>query len=180
MPKTKTATTVEGHLMLDQILRFAPLLGPMIAAFFVGLGWFVAHRFNMARDRANKRHDMIVQYLLEAYRRLEKAANREDKTEEQAVAFESAVADIRLLGSLGQITETVNCLKAHVSGGGDTIDNVLSLLRDDLRKELGLSRVNHRLMIFRFVRDRSSEWRPGSFVETPVCHTSPVHAYKGP
>lgn len=168
--------------MLDQILRLAPLLGPMIAALVVVIGWYVVHRSNMARDRANKRHDMIVEYLLEAYRRLEKAANREDKTEEQAVAFESAVADIQLLGSPDQITKTVEYLEAHASVGGGTIDNVLSLLRDDLRKELGLSRVNHHhpLMIFRFVRDRSSEWRPGSFVETPVCRTSPVHACKGP
>jgi len=152
----------------------------MIAALVVVIGWYVAHSFNMVRDRANKRHDMIVEYLLEAYRRLEKAANREDKTEEQAVAFESAVADIQLLGNPDQITETVKYLKAYASVGGGTIDNVLSLLRDDLRKEFGLSRVNHSLIIFRFVRDRSSEWRPGSFVETPVCRTSPVHAYKGP
>ena len=166
--------------MFEQILHLAPLLGPMIAALVVVIGWYVAHRFNMARDRANKRHDMIVQYLLEAYRRLEKAANREDKTEKQAVAFESAVADIQLLGSPDQITETVKYLKAHASVGGGTIDNVLSLLRDDLRKELRLSRVNHPLMIFRFVRDRSSEWRPGSFTEIPICCTSPVHASKNP
>ncbi|MFC0696088.1 hypothetical protein [Paraburkholderia humisilvae] len=157
--------------MLDQTLPLTPLLSPMLAALVAVVGWYVVHRSNTARDHASKRHDLIVQYLLEAYRRLENAANREDKTEEQAVAFESAVADIQFLGSPDQITETVKYLKAHASVGGGTIDNVLSLLRNDLRKELGLSRVNHPLMIFRFVRDRSSEWRPGSFQENPVCRT---------
>ncbi|WP_153100317.1 hypothetical protein [Paraburkholderia hayleyella] len=160
--------------MLDQIVRLAPLIGPMIAALFVVIGWYVVHRSNMARDRANKRHDMIVQYLLEAYRRLETAANREDKTEEQAMAFESAVADIQLLGDLGQINETVKYLEAHASGRGATIDNVLSLLRDDLRKELGLSRVNRPLKIFRFVR----EWGCGDWRGNPVYRTSPVQTQK--
>lgn len=162
--------------MLDQTLRLAPLLSPVFAALVVGGGWFVAHRSH----RANKRHGLSVQYLLQAYRRLENAANREDKTDEQTVAFESAVADIQFLGRSDQIAETVKYLKEHASVGGRTIDNVLSLLRNDLRKKLGLSPVNHPLVTFGPARDRSSEWRPGRFQVTPVCRTTPVHAHKGP
>ena len=77
-------------------------LSPLVAV----IGWFIAHRFNVYRDRRNKSHDMIIQYLLEAYRRLEAAANRE-KVEEQAAAFESAIADIQLLGSIQQISVTM-------------------------------------------------------------------------
>jgi hypothetical protein len=75
---------------------------------------------------------MIVQYLLEAYRRLEAAANR-DKTEEQALAFESEIADIQLLGSSEQISATVKYLRSHASPDGAVIDEVLFLLRKDLR-----------------------------------------------
>lgn len=160
--------------MIDKIVRLAPLLGPMIASLFVVISWYVAHRSNMARDRANKRYDMIVQFLLEAYHRLEIAANREDKTKEQVIAFEPAVTDIQLLGNLGQMIETVKYLEAHASGGGGTIDNVLSLLRDDLRKEFGPSRVNHPLKIFRFGRD----WSGGDWRGNPICRTSPVQAQK--
>jgi len=140
--------------MLDQVERLAPLLGPLIAAAIAVLGWYVAHHFNTTRDRTNKRHDMITQYLLEAYRRLEMAANREDKTKEQAIAFESAIADIQLLGSQAEISETIQYLRAHASANGGNIDQLLCLLRNDLRQELGLSPVEEPPLIFRFVRDR--------------------------
>jgi len=160
--------------MQDQIVRLAPLLGPLIAAAVAVLGWYMAHRLNKARDRTNKRHDMITQYLLEAYRRLEMAANREDKTEEQAVAFESAIADIQLLGSQTQITATIQYLRAHASASGGTIDQVLCLLRDDLRKELRLSPVEESPKVFRFVRD----WGGGDWQGNPVCRTTPVRVKK--
>ncbi len=165
---------MQNMSILDQVVRLAPLLGPLIAASVAVIGWYMAHRFNTARDRTNKRNDMITQYLLEAYRRLEMAANREDKTEEQAIAFESAIADIQLLGSHAQISKTIQYLHAHASSKGGTIDQVLCLLRNDLRKELGLSPVEEPPIIFRFVRD----WGGGNWRGDPVCRTSPVRAEK--
>jgi len=94
---------------------------------------------------------MITQYLLEAYRRLEMAANREHMTDEQALAFESAIADIQLLGSPDQISTTFQYLDAYASTGGSA-NKVLCLLRDDLRKELGLSLVEKPPKMFRFTR----------------------------
>ena len=160
--------------MLDQVVRFAPILGPLIAAAIAVLGWYMAHHFNAARDRINKRHDMITEYLLEAYRRLEMAANREDKTEEQAIAFESAIADIQLLGSSAQISRTVQYLKTHASDGGGTIDQVLCLLRNDLRKELGLSLIEEPPIVFRFVRELDS----GDWQGNVVSRTKPVRSKK--
>ncbi len=160
--------------MLEQVVRLAPLLGPLIAAFIAVLGWYMAHRFNTARDRIIKRHDMITQYLLEAYRRLEMAANREDKSEDQAIAFESAIADIQLLGSPAQISTTVRYLEAHVSNDGSTIDEVLCLLRDDLRRELGLTPVEGQPRVFRFLRD----WGSGDWQGNPICRSAPVKANK--
>jgi hypothetical protein len=135
------------------------IFAPLIAALVAVVGWFAAHQFNVYRNRQNKRRDMIVQYLLEAYRRLEAAANR-DKTEEQALAFESAVADIQLLGSSEQISATVKYLRSHASPDGAVIDEVLCLLRNDLRKELGLTPPKGNPIIFRFERHYDSEnWK---------------------
>ncbi|MFI4940891.1 MAG: hypothetical protein ACHP7O_11200, partial [Burkholderiales bacterium] len=132
---------------------------------------FVAHQFNVYRDRKNKRRDMIVQYLLEAYRRLESAAHRE-KTEEQAIAFESAVADIQLLGTFMQISAMVKCANALASSGGTgtTIDEVLRVLRNNLRKELGLSALESTPVIFRFERHLDS----GNWKGEVVPRTDPV------
>lgn len=71
----------------------------LVPAIVAVVGWFMAHQFNSYRDRVNKRRELRIQYLLEAYRRLESAANRPNKTEKQALDFESAVADIQLLGT---------------------------------------------------------------------------------
>ena len=153
------------------------LITPILAAIFAPLvaviGWFVAHQFNVYRDRRNKRHDMIVQYLLEAYRRLESAANRE-KTEEQAFAFESAVADIQLLGSVEQISTTIKYLHAHTLSQGAIIDEVLCLLRNDLRKELRLSPAKSNPVIFRFER----KWDSGNWKGETVSRTEHVRSAK--
>jgi hypothetical protein len=56
-----------------------PLLLPLIvtAALAIG-GWYVVHRLSVNRDQQNKRRDLRIQYLIEAYRRLENSANRQD------------------------------------------------------------------------------------------------------
>ncbi len=49
--------------MLDtETLKYA------VPAIIVVVGWFVAHQFNVYRDRQNKRRDLRVNFLLDAYR----------------------------------------------------------------------------------------------------------------
>jgi hypothetical protein len=91
------------------IAAIALLLGP--------LGWYIAYRTTVRRDQLAKKRDLRIQYLIDAYRRLESAANR---TNAQTQELESAVADIQLFGSAEQITL------------------VRKSLRADLRKELDL------------------------------------------
>src|SRR5882762_7725137 len=99
-------------------------------------GWVVIHRLNERRDTNSKRRELRIQYLLEAYRRLEAAANRDTHNLAEAQgAFESAVADIQLLGTPQQIRSLVEYLHAHVASGSSNIDPILELLRADLRHE---------------------------------------------
>lgn len=95
----------------------------------------------------------VSKFLLDAYRRLESAANRRAKTEEQKVAFESAVADIQLLGTSEQVAATVSYLRQHATEGGAQIDEVLRLLRRDLRREVGLFGEVENAVVFRFTRE---------------------------
>lgn len=134
--------------MLDtETLKYA------VPAIIVVVGWFVVHQFNVYRDRQNKRRDLRVNFLLDAYRRLESAANRDTKTEEQILAFESAVADIQLHGTPEQVAATISYFRQHAAGGGAQIDEVLRLLRRDLRKEVGLSGEVQNTVVFRFTRE---------------------------
>lgn len=73
--------------------------------------------------------------------------------EQHRLDFESSLADIQLLGTPEQIETTVDFIRQFASNGGAAIDPVLSMLRDDLRSELGLPKDIPSSLIFRFVRD---------------------------
>lgn len=53
------------------------LLIPTVVAI---VSWFVGSWLSVTRDRANKRRDLRVQYLIEAYRRLATATERKETT----------------------------------------------------------------------------------------------------
>ncbi len=127
-----------------EILKF------IVPALVAVIGWFVAHQFNAYRDRLNKRTELRIQFLLDAYRRLEASANRDNQSEEQKKAFESAIADIQLLGTPEQVNATVKYLRQHAAHGSAQIDSVLKLLHKDLRKEIGLKGKVEDAIIFRF------------------------------
>jgi hypothetical protein len=134
--------------MLDE--EALKLLVPALVAV---LGWFVAHQFNAYRDRANKQRDLRIQFLLEAYRRLESAANRPEAGKVEQDQFESALADIQLLGTKSQIDELM-CFIAEWQAsktGGASINPLLELLRNHLRSELKLEKNIPPVQLFRFI-----------------------------
>ena len=100
------------------------------------------HFFTKRRESDNEKRKVRVGYLLDAYRRLEAAANREISNDELKTAFESAVADIQLLGTKQQIETALGYIADHVDGNDADINILLELLRDDLRQELGLRKSN--------------------------------------
>jgi len=114
------------------------MLSILIPVAVIIFGWVVAHELNVRRDTIAKRRDLRVQYLVEAYRKLEDTAGRVNALPEVKRAFESAVADIQLLGTRAQIDALLTFLNQFAQNTGGTIDPVLKLLRDDLRKELNL------------------------------------------
>lgn len=101
------------------------------------LGWYAVHAFAMYRDRAAKRRDLRIQYLIEAYRRLELASSRPLK-KETAQALESALADIQLFGSTKQVTLASEFASAFAKHARPPIQPLIVDLRDDLRRELRL------------------------------------------
>ncbi|MBI4811690.1 MAG: hypothetical protein HY800_09685 [Ignavibacteriales bacterium] len=73
----------------------------IISAVVIVVGWFIGHRLSSKRDRSNKRRDLRVSYLIEAWRNLENCTNRNDL--DTASILEKAIADINLFGSDRQI-----------------------------------------------------------------------------
>lgn len=134
---------------MDTFIPWFPLIGPALAAFVAVVGWGVAHRLSITKDRNAKQRDMRIQFLLEAYRRLESAANRPEAGKEEQDKFESALADIQLLGTKPQIEELMRFL-AELHSTGTSINPLLELLRAHLRDELNLEKDVPSIKIFRF------------------------------
>ena len=98
-------------------------------------GWFIAHLFSSNRERDSKRREIRVQYLLDAWRRLENAVHREDNSYFRK-DLETAIADIQLLGTNKQIELALIFAETFANNRGADLDELLNDLRDDLRSEL--------------------------------------------
>jgi hypothetical protein len=127
----------------------APLLLSLIVTATLAItGWYVLHRLSLNRDEANKRRDLRVQYLLEAYRKLENASNRQDLGE-YARSLESALADVQLLGSERQVLLAHEFAVAMARDGTASLDPLIADLRAELRRELRLGPLPDRIVVFR-------------------------------
>lgn len=125
------------------------LLAALIGAAVVVTGWKVAHRQEMDRDRATKRRELKVQYLINAYRRLEYVSNR-PITADTAPDFERAIADIQLFGSRRQVDLAQAFAAGLVEKGTHELDSLISDLRQSLRNELDLEAVPPGIKYLRF------------------------------
>lgn len=124
---------------------FAQLLVTLVVA--LASGW-LGHGLAARRDLVNERRKLRVAYLLEAYRKLEDAGNRSDA----AVTwpkFESAIADIQLLGSLEQVrlarTFALDMAQHHTA----SLDPLIHDLRHSLRRELELPATKENVVYLR-------------------------------
>ena len=128
-------------------------------------GWWLSYWLDIRKDRLAKKRDLRTQYLLDAYRRLEGAPNRKMSDEDDR-AFESALADIQLLGSGEQVRLArefaLDFARKSVTNP-PTLDELLDSLRRDLRKELNLGSVPEGGVHLRIYRDsdRRDPQHPG-------------------
>jgi hypothetical protein len=116
------------------------LVSLLITSVVVIIGWFIAHWLSSKRDQENKRRDLRVQYLIEAWRKLENASNRYDNT--QLADLETAIADIQLFGSPKQIDLAIQFVENFVNTKTGSLDELLNELRQSLRNELNLEAVS--------------------------------------
>jgi len=117
------------------------IIAPLV---LIILGWFVANWLTARRDLRNKKREIRVQYLIEAYRSIASAAHRGEKTsEKQKRAIESAVEDIQLLGTLDQVAALNRMIESHKGDFTEVLESVRNELRNELslKKNRGFSKV---------------------------------------
>jgi len=113
------------------------------------VSWFVGSWLSVRRDRANKRRDLRVQYLIEAYRRLATATNRKETDAAYFAGLDSALVDVQLFGSESQIAAAQEFAKQLAEHREAQLDKLLSSLRGDLRRELKLESVEGPIVVLR-------------------------------
>ncbi len=134
-----------SELIVNSIVQIAVAI---IAALVIVAGWQVVHRQEMQRDRDAKRRDLRVEYLIEAYRRLEYVSNRPN-TPENTPDLGKAIADVQLFGTAKQV-ELAQTFGSDLSKNGTApLDPLLFQLRTDLREELGLEIVSPKIYYLR-------------------------------
>ncbi len=116
-----------------------PLLTLLIPTVVAIASWFVGSWLSLRRDRANKLRELRVQYLIDAYRRLEAVVHRQLDSQQSAL-MESAIADVQLFGSAPQVAAARRFV-SEMRGGSGSLNDLLLILRNDLRNELELERV---------------------------------------
>ena len=132
-------------------MNFELLVTLLITVVVAALGWFVVNHLSSKREREAKRREMIVQYLLEAWRRLENASNRNDNS--YSKSLESVIADIQLLGTKKQVELAQHFAEEFAQHREAGLDSLLNDLRSDLRKELKLEIASIRTKHLRIIND---------------------------
>ena len=104
---------------------------------------------DLHKDKEERRRERIVAHLIEAYRNLETAACRQTKSKEQMDKIESSTAAIFLFGTK-EAAEKTTKFGHDLENGQASLNELLKVLRKDLRNELGLEQHNVDTKFIRF------------------------------
>lgn len=121
------------------------------------VGWIVGHHINSLRDVRLKKRETTTQYLIDTYRTLTHEINQRELTDDRRNKLENLIADIQLFGSAEQINLVKNITDEIVCGRDEfNLDLLLNSLRNDLRKQLKLAKVDGNVRWLRFNISRDS------------------------
>ncbi|UYK79897.1 hypothetical protein NG829_16300 [Xanthomonas sacchari] len=126
----------------------------LVPAMVAMAGWFVVNRMAARKDLATRRRELIVGYLIDAYRKLEKSASAV-APEESWVGIESAIADIQLFGSTRQVHLAQKFAHEMSQDQTSFATTLLEELRHSLRRELELPPAEGPIIHLRFSRHDS-------------------------
>lgn len=112
------------------------------------IGWIVVYIFAIRQNTQIKKKEVTIEYLIQAWGKLEKASNRKDNRYNTEI--ETAIADIQLFGTKRQIELAQQFAEEIARNKESSTLELLVLLREDLRKELKLERVPRKFKFLRF------------------------------
>lgn len=141
---------------MDRIILWLPLIGPTFAALVAIIGLGITHALTTRREVKAEKRKIRINFMIEAYRKLESSAVRGQNHEKYSEQLHSAIADIQLLGSPAQAETARKIGSALGTGTGQPVsmNELLNALRSELREELNLPPVGPELVILRSPADK--------------------------
>ena len=116
-------------------------------------GYYLVHRWNRSRDLRNKKRELTLEYLIRAFQTLVNDINQRVLGEESKRKFEDVISDVQLFGSKEQVEMAILIKEQMTKGDKAELDNLINSLRDTLRKELNLEKVDGNVHWMRFLKD---------------------------
>ena len=116
-------------------MKWDTLLPLLITTVVALAGWFVVNWLSSQRDQENKRRELRVQHLLEAYQNLMDAAcyYKLEGQEKTLRLVTKASANIQLFGNDEQIQMDHKLTKGYAAGETVSLTELLKNLRSDLQ-----------------------------------------------
>jgi len=122
----------------------------IVTIFLAVVGWLIGHHFTTQRDVANKRRELTIEHLIQAYRILTNEISHREESQERNLKLENILSDIQLFGSQEQITLAKQLAEDVAAGGVFELNPLIGSLRNDLRSQLNLSPVSGSVKWLRF------------------------------
>ncbi|ETA26006.1 hypothetical protein SJDPG2_09395 [Porphyromonas gingivalis SJD2] len=112
------------------------------------IGWIVVYILAIRQNTQIKKKEVTIEYLIQAWGKLEKASNRKDNRYNTEI--ETAIADIQLFGTKQQIELAQQFAEEIARNKESSALELLILLRENLRKELKLEKAPRKFKFLRF------------------------------
>lgn len=122
------------------------LIPLLVTSLITVVSWSAIHFLSKQRDVLNKKKEIRIRYLIDAFRRLESASNKKVAINKD---LESVMADIQLFGSKKQIKLSQKFISEMAENQNSSTLELLESLRDDLREELMLDKVSDKFLFLR-------------------------------
>ena len=114
------------------------------------VGWIFGHYFTSKRDKSNKRRDLTIQHLINAYRILTNEIAHRPSSKDSDQKLELIISEIQLFGSTEQAKMARQLAHNIADKKGFDLDPLINSLRSDLREQLNLKVIDGNVTWLRY------------------------------
>ncbi|MEA3323967.1 MAG: hypothetical protein U9Q37_02355 [Euryarchaeota archaeon] len=122
-------------------MEYKDLLTIIVTILLVVGGWAAVHFLSLRREIEQKKREIRVQYLKDAYIKLAEAVDR-GSIVDNIKDIQESFNVIQIFGDESQIELIGNFIEEATAGGSPSIDELLKELRNEIRQHIGLEPID--------------------------------------